>query len=239
MAFESSQEYIGNELQVFSLASNWGKYLRSQIIPYLSGTVIEVGAGIGTKTKELCGNVNRYIAVEPDPTMYQTLLNETSLNIAMDNVECLHGVINDVTNNILADAVIYIDVLEHIESDKAQLELALSKIRPGGYLVVLSPAHQWLYTEFDRAIGHYRRYDRKSLLEISPPDSKVVCNRMLDSCGMLASLGNRLFLNNSMPSKSQILLWDRVMVPISRYLDRLTGFFIGKSILVVWQKNSD
>ena len=237
MAFESSQEYIGNELQVFSLASNWGKYLRSQIIPYLSGTVIEVGAGIGTKTKELCGNVSRYIAVEPDPTMYQTLLSETSSNIAIKNVECLYGVINDVTNNILADAVIYIDVLEHIEADKEQLELALSKVRPGGYLVVLSPAHQWLYTKFDRAIGHYRRYNKKSLLEITPPNSKIVCKRMLDSCGMLALLGNRLFLNNAMPSKSQILLWDRVMVPISRYLDRLTGFLIGKSILVVWQKN--
>ena len=237
MAFESSQEYIGNELEVFSLASNWGKYLRSQITPYLSGTVIEVGAGIGTKTKELCGNVSRYIAVEPDPIMYQTLSIEAGLNIAMKNVECLHGVIKDVSNNILADAVIYIDVLEHIEADKEQLELALSKIRPGGYLVVLSPAHQWLYTKFDRAIGHYRRYNKKSLLEITPPNSKIVCKRMLDSCGMLALLGNRLFLNNAMPSKSQILLWDRVMVPISRYLDHLTGFLIGKSILVVWQKN--
>ena len=237
MAFESSQDYIGNELEVFSLASNWGKYLRGQITPYLSGTVIEVGAGIGTKTKELCGNVSRYIAIEPDPKMYQTLSSEVCSNLSMKNVEPVHGVINDVEKSILADAVIYIDVLEHIEADKAQLELALSKIRPGGYLVVLSPAHQWLYTEFDRAIGHYRRYNKKSLLEISPPHCKVVCNRMLDSCGMLASLGNRLFLNNSMPSKGQILLWDRVMVPISRYLDRLTGFFIGKSILVIWQKN--
>ena len=236
MEFGSSKDYIGNELEIFSHARNWGKYLAKQVLPYVGGTVIEVGAGMGTRTKIFCNAATKYLATEPDFKMYSNLANEVRTNTQMQNVEPLHGILQNVPEGIFADSLIYIDVLEHIEADQEQLEIAMSKIRPGGYLVVLSPAHQWLFTDFDRAIGHFRRYSKKSLLKISPPDSDVICVKMLDSFGMLASLGNCFFLNNAKPSKDQILVWDRLMVPISNYLDRILDFSIGKSILVVWKK---
>ena len=58
----------------------------------------------------------------------------------------------------------------------------------------------------------------------------------LDSIGMLASLGNRLILKSSMPTRRQIALWDRLMVPISRLADPLLGHRLGKSVLGVWQR---
>jgi hypothetical protein len=57
---------------------------------------------------------------------------------------------------------------------------------------------------------------------------------MIDSFGLLASLANRLLLRSSMPSEGQILLWDRVLVPLSRVGDRLSFHRIGKSVLAVW-----
>lgn len=44
------------------------------------------------------------------------------------------------------DTIIYIDVLEHIEDDREELNRAASHLRPGGHLIILSPAHQKLFT---------------------------------------------------------------------------------------------
>jgi hypothetical protein len=72
------------------------------------------------------------------------------------------------------------------------------------------------------------------LLRLAPPHLKLVDVRMIDSFGLLASLANRLLLRSSMPSEGQILLWDRVLVPLSRVGDRLSFHRIGKSVLAVW-----
>jgi hypothetical protein len=58
----------------------------------------------------------------------------------------------------------------------------------------------------------------------------------MDSVGVLLSLGNAVGLRQSIPTKSQIILWDRVVVPASRLADRLFCGAVGKSVLAVWRK---
>jgi hypothetical protein len=136
------------------------------------------------------------------------------------------------------DTILYIDVLEHIEDDRIELQRAAAHLAVGGNIVVLAPAHAWLTTPFDNALGHFRRYNRRSLIEAIP--AGLICERIfyLDCVGMLASLGNRLLLNSAHPTPGQIRFWDRWMVPISTWLDPLTGFRLGKSIVGVWRKGS-
>jgi hypothetical protein len=109
-------------------------------------------------------------------------------------------------------------------------------LRPGGRVLVLSPAHQWLFSEFDRAIGHFRRYTRGALRAITPAGATVERLIYLDSVGLLASLGNRLLLKKSMPTARQIGIWDGMMVPLSRALDLVLLHSVGKSVLAVWKK---
>jgi hypothetical protein len=134
------------------------------------------------------------------------------------------------------DCVLYIDVLEHIAEDRAEVAKAATKLRAGGHLVTLSPAHPFLFSEFDAAIGHHRRYTRASILGLTPDTLRPVCVRYLDSVGMLASLANRFMLRSTYPTRSQIRLWDSAMVPCSRVVDPLLGYLLGKSILCVWQR---
>jgi hypothetical protein len=56
----------------------------------------------------------------------------------------------------------------------------------------------------------------------------------LDTVGLAASTANRLFLKSAMPSNSQIQTWDRLMVPLSRGIDPLLGYRVGKSVLGIW-----
>jgi hypothetical protein len=132
--------------------------------------------------------------------------------------------------------VLYMDVLEHIERDADELRSAVSHLRQAGHLLVLSPAHGFLMSAFDRAIGHQRRYDRASLRTLRAPGTTLVRMRYLDSVGIVASLANRLALRQAAPSALQLRTWDRLMVPVSRVTDRLLGYRLGKSILAVWRK---
>jgi hypothetical protein len=58
----------------------------------------------------------------------------------------------------------------------------------------------------------------------------------MDSVGVLLSLANVIMLRQAIPSESQILFWDKVCVPISRLVDRLCCWMLGKSVLAVWRR---
>jgi len=75
------------------------------------------------------------------------------------------------------------------------------------------------------------------LQKLTPAEGlKRVRLRYLDSAGLLASLANRLLLKSATPTQRQILFWDRILVRISRLLDPLSGYNLGKSLLAVWKK---
>ena len=224
--------YQGSELEVFAHAHNWKQYVRSQMSEYLTGDVLEVGAGIGSNTLAyLDGTHKRWVCLEPDPQLASHISN----NQALGRCELILGTVADLPMSECFDAILYIDVLEHIADDAAELRHCAPHLRPGGRLVVVGPAHQWLFTPFDRAIGHYRRYNAAMLRRISPPGLTLERLRYLDTAGIVASLGNRLILSSASPNVHQIKAWDRVLVPLSRKVDPLMGYRVGKSVFAVWR----
>jgi hypothetical protein len=93
-----------------------------------------------------------------------------------------------------------------------------------------------LFSPFDRAVGHYRRYSKARVARITPDGLHLLTACYLDSVGMLASLTNRLFLGEASPTLRQVQFWDSTLVRLSRALDPLTGRRIGKSVAAVWRK---
>ena len=146
------------------------------------------------------------------------------------------GTVQSLSSEARFDAILYADVLEHVADDAAELRAAARLLRrPGGALIILAPAHGWLYSPFDRAIGHHRRYTRRSLERVVPAGLARLTLRYLDSVGLLASAGNRFVLRRSLPTERDIARWDRMMVPLSRRLDRWLGFRVGKSVVGIWR----
>lgn len=70
--------------------------------------------------------------------------------------------LNLPSNSLYAVGVF--DVLEHLEKPKDLLAEVYRVLKPGGICLVTVPAHEWLFSNFDANIGHYRRYSRKNLL---------------------------------------------------------------------------
>ncbi|GAB5517829.1 MAG: hypothetical protein RhofKO_00800 [Rhodothermales bacterium] len=231
MGREAGYTYEGNELDLFAHARNWKAYWLAQIQPYVRGRVLEVGAGKGTNTGAFVSlpGVEVVTCLEPDAALAHELQQ------AHPDVTTHIGTLADLDDAARFDTVVYIDVLEHIEDDAGELQRVAQHVAPGGRVVVLSPAHPWLFTPFDAAIGHVRRYTRSMLYDLSPPGLQWEAGFYLDSVGMvLASAANRLVLRQSAPTLRQIALWDRMMVPVSRFVDPLLRKKVGKTVVAVW-----
>jgi len=235
----SQQAYMGGELELFAQASRWKEYWISQLRPYVQGAVLEVGAGIGANTLRLrSGSERRWVCLEPDPQLADTLRGQLTGTPLEWTTEVLTGTLETLEPAERFDSILYIDVLEHIEDDRSELERAARHLAAGGHLIVLAPAHAWLFSEFDQAIGHFRRYTASGLSELTPAGVRLAKAFYLDSVGLLASAANRLVLRQSLPTARQIHLWDRLMVPCSRLLDPYTGYRAGKSVVAVWERSS-
>ncbi len=230
-------EYVGDELDLFSGAQNWKRYWSRAIAPHLGRNVLDVGAGIGATARLLAGgDVERWLALEPDPSLAARMSEDRASGRLPAHCEIRVGVVADLAETELFDTALYIDVLEHIDDDRAELQQVSRHLTAGGNLIVLSPAHQWLFTPFDTALGHFRRYSRRTLTEAGPEGMELVRLIYIDAVGVLASAANRMLLKSAHPTRSQIMMWDRLMVPVSRAIDPLTGRKIGKSIIGVWRK---
>ena len=230
--------YIGDELSLFEHATHWKDYYGGRLKPFLKGRVLEVGAGIGGTTKSLCdGTQANWICLEPDATLADRIAD---LLAKRELPACcrLHvGTLEDLpATDGQFDAILYIDVIEHIEDDAAELRRAYARLAPGGAILIVVPAHQWLFSPFDKAIGHFRRYSRDMVRRALPAGCHIRQLVYLDSVGLLASAANKLFLKQSYPTLAQIKFWDSTIVPVSRLADRLTGFSLGKSVLAVVEK---
>ena len=227
--------YAGAELELFAKARNWKRYWVSSL-PALHGDVLEVGAGAGSNISLLMRpEIRTWRCLEPDQTILERLRERIAADPALSRCQATRGTLAQLAPAERFHAIVYIDVLEHIEDDARELREAAAHLAPGGMLIVLAPAHRWLYTPFDRAIGHCRRYSRTSLAGLTPPGTTLRRLFYLDSAGLLASVANRLFLKQGIPTASQIRFWDGVLVPCSRILDAITFHRIGKSLVAIWE----
>jgi SAM-dependent methyltransferase len=234
---EDEYRYPGEELTDFAVARNWKRYVREALMPHIRGDVAEVGAGIGGTTEHLhSSQVLSWLCLEPDAVLSGSLQARIDALDLSPRPAVVVARLADLPRDRQFDTILYIDVLEHLDSDRAELSEAAARLRPCGRIVVLSPAYPWLYTAFDRAVGHLRRYTRATLERLRPASTRVVASFHLDVVGVLFNLGNHL-ARREQPTRRAILLWDRVAVPVSRVIDALIGRRAGRSVIVVFEKD--
>jgi SAM-dependent methyltransferase len=233
-----SLDYIGDELELFKNASNWKKYFCTKIGRFIQGEVLEVGSGIGINTKYLFNasvNVTSWSLVEPDPTLANQIEANTE-NLNIPNKEIINGTINSVTDKKF-DTIIYIDVLEHIEESRKEIELIKTHLKPNGHAIILVPAFNFMYNDFDKRIGHFRRYNKKLLKNELNSQMSILKLFYLDSVGFFASLLNKYILKKELPSIKNIWVWDKIMIPLSKISDILFFRSFGKSLIGIFKND--
>ena len=228
--------YEGRDLETMAILLRYYRWILEMFSPYLSGHAVEFGAGQGTISEILLPRIDKLDLIEPSANLFEVLRQKFDGN---ERIALFDSTLEDHLKDAAPasrDVAILVNVLEHIEDDRQEVTRAAALLNPGGRLIVMSPAHQGLFSPLDEAAGHFRRYSRAGLLNLTPPETSVVEAKYLDCVGMAASLANRMMLRQGTPSEGQIHLWDRGMIPLSRLLDPVFGYRLGKSILAVWEK---
>jgi len=96
-------------------------------------------------------------------TGYAVDTGYTEKSAIIDGVHCVND-ISELTEPV--DAVILMDVIEHVQNDGAFLKEILEKLSDDALVLVTVPAFQFLFSNHDVFLKHYRRYDRKRLLAV-------------------------------------------------------------------------
>ena len=211
-------------------------WLYQQVAPGVGRRIIEVGAGTGNITQFLCAGGREVLATDIVAS-YRRELEATFAS--KPNVRIGQFDLNRVAPaDYVAegfDTVVCLNVLEHIEDDLFALEQMNSLLVPGGKLALLVPAHQFLYGEFDRAVGHFRRYSKRALKEKLQRAGFHV--RELKFFSMLATLpwfiNGRLLKRDYLPP-NQADLANR-LVPLLK-LEKLIGPPCGISLVAIAEK---
>ncbi len=122
-------------------------------------TLWEIGAGNGNAAIPLRNHGFNVIPIEP--------LQSGAITLAKNGFQTFHATLEDLKlpdNSI--DAIGAFDVLEHLEKPEFLLSEICRILKPGGVFICSVPAYQWLFSDFDLSIGHYRRYSRRSLISL-------------------------------------------------------------------------
>ncbi|HVA13335.1 MAG TPA: hypothetical protein VNF99_08805 [Stellaceae bacterium] len=217
-------------------ARNWPLYWASEIAPYLGPRIAEIGAGETPAALHLHDAAEGWTCVEPDQRVARRIASRARRGELGRRCAVLNGWVVDLPKAEAYDTILYINALERIPADRAELEAAGRRLRRGGHLVVLGEAHPFLYSAHDAATGRVRRYTRRSLLAIEPPGFQPVAIKYLDSAGFLAATAACFLPTAGTPNPRRIAFWDAALVPLSRRLDRLSGYRLGKSLLGVWRR---
>lgn len=231
---DPSEAYFAQDLEAMDQAENYFDWIFEGFGPYIGKDILEVGAGTGNLSRRLLKfKPDRVVGVEPSSNVYHILEQRLGTEPGFTPVRgCLSD--HHAKWQRAFDTVMYVNVMEHVEKDREEVELASSCLRAGGHLLIFVPAQPWLYGSADELFGHYRRYTKESLSALLPADDwEVIDLRYFDVLGMLPWWVSFVLLRSKKMSPGGVKLYDRYAVPLMRRVESIAPPAVGKNLLLV------
>jgi hypothetical protein len=209
------------------------RWYASFAVPYLGQHPIEVGSGLGDYAHEWLPYVERLTVTDSSLKSVALLASRFALhnNVVVRQLTLPSNQRSDHTS------VISYNVLEHIPDHAAALHSMAGLARPGGYIIIISPAFPFAMSALDIRTGHVRRYTRRSMAEILAASGlQTISIRYINSFGLIGYYISAKLLRRHFLSRRFLILYDQIFVPLTRALEtvcRQPPF--GQSIVVIAQ----
>lgn len=229
-------QYSGHELEGLKEARNYYSWLIQEYSGYITGKVLEVGAGIGTLSMYLLRlPIHELVCLEPSYEL-SLLLNKSlcymPVRIFPQKLDQFRG-----NHSGIFDTIICVNVLEHIDDDYRALVAMNELLKIGGNLCLFVPAVSWLYGALDRSFGHYRRYNKKQFEELLVRSGFVAHKlKYFNAVGMLTWILMGKVLKWENWDSQIVMLYDRIVTPVIRKIEKFVSPPIGQSLLFVGTK---
>lgn len=234
----NDHDYIIRDLEIMSNASQYRNWIYSTVSNSIGQRIIEVGAGIGNFT-ELFLDRELVIAVDSyDPCIkYLEKRFKHHTNIVPMEMDISDSKFLELSRH-KPDTIICLNVLEHVMDDVQTMSNMFKILVPGGRIVLLVPAFQFLYGSIDQLVGHYRRYGKSDLLK-KVSGAGFTVNRIFYMNSLAVAgwfLTNRI-LRQREESLKQVLFYDKFVVPLLRRAEGIVKPPFGLSLVVVGEKS--
>jgi SAM-dependent methyltransferase len=216
---------------------NYHRWITELCRPFVGDRALEVGAGYGAVTRFLSEGVADYVATDTSPECLAALelRFRNSPNVSVRKLDVLTDHLDGGF-----DAIILINVLEHLLDDAGILSSLSRHLAPQGKLIVYVPALNSLYGAWDDRVGHYRRYSKRRLERVMREAGlAVVESRYANLVAIPAWFAfSRLGIRNKQSAATATLsrdlqIWDRTAVPLTRWMERRVRPPVGLNVLGV------
>jgi SAM-dependent methyltransferase len=220
------------EFAALSVADNYRKALLDEFSRHLSGDVLEVGAGIGQITEALLekADIKRFVSIEPDSGFCTKLIEKFPAHTIV------HGTVEDLKGDAEWNAVVSINVLEHIKDDEGELKNYHQRLlKNSGILCLFVPARMEIYSQIDIDFGHFRRYEKSELRQkLERVGFEMMRLRYYNIAGYFAWWLNFCVLKKRHFNAGSVRFFDRFIFPVVHGFEScVCPPFVGQSLLVI------
>lgn len=236
-----NSKYGTDTLEVISAANQFNRWMYETIRPHCTGNILEIGSGIGNISQFFLhdgatiwlSDIERsyFPRLQENFKKYSNLQEMYRLDLSDKNLETNHPELLEKFDTLFA-----LNVVEHIPDHGQAMKNAMKMLKPGGKVVILVPAFQSLFNEFDRQLDHQRRYSPKSLRNLlEGAGFSVVFSRYFNFIAILGWFVSGTVLRKKMIPNGQMKFYDS-LVPVWKIVDFFTRRFAGVSVIQVGQK---
>ena len=230
---DSGFSYSGTELDALAGARNYYRAIISHFRPHLGRKVVEVGAGIGTFARHVLDEtgVEEMMLVEPAdntiPVLRERFAGDRRITVKQ-------GYLEQVSPPPAVDSLVAVNVLEHVEDDVAFLRAAHATVRPGGRVLLFTPALSQIFGTLDEAFGHFRRYTKSILDErLRAAGFEDIRLRYTNFPGVASWFVAGRVLRKRTIAPRDVALYDRMVMPWITAVERYWEPPLGQSIIAI------
>jgi 2-polyprenyl-3-methyl-5-hydroxy-6-metoxy-1,4-benzoquinol methylase len=229
-------------LTTIANANAFNRWMYETIRPHANGKILEIGSGIGNISQYFIDD-NATITLSDISDEYCTILkNKYSQTKNVQGVfafDLVHPTFDEIYKDHIGqyDTVFALNVVEHIENDTRAIANCKKLLSSGGTLIILVPAYQWLYCNFDKELGHYRRYTISKLRKVFAANAFTITKSFyFNALGTLGWFVTGKLLGTKMIPEGQMRFYN-LLVPIAKILDWLCMGRYGLSVIMVGKKS--
>ncbi|HLU75021.1 MAG TPA: class I SAM-dependent methyltransferase [Nonomuraea sp.] len=213
-------------------ARNYRKYEYDMVAPHVGRSLLEIGSGLGHFAEQFLPRLDRLVVSDFDPYCVEQLKKRFA---DRDDVGVLQfGLPTEIPLDDKVDTVVMMNVLEHIEDDAEALRSLARVTLPGGRIVIWVPGYMQLYGDFDRKVGHVRRYTPKTLADaVKRAELDIEVLKPINFLGGIAWWAAVRRGGVGYPDPRLVKIYDRTVVPMTRLIERFIRPPFGQTVFCV------
>ncbi len=228
-------------LDVIAESHKFNNWMYETIKPYCTGNVLEIGSGIGNISQFFVDDKFQITLTDIRENYCDRLRQKFKNNTYVNAIQNMDLVADDFEQKYASSlnsyqTVFALNVVEHINDDNLAIANAKKLLKQGGNLIILVPAYQALYNQFDKSLEHYRRYNKTSLNTLFTNNKLAITRSQYFNCAGILGwyVSGKLQKNDSIPA-GQMKLYN-ALVPIFKLVDKVLFNTVGLSVITVAQK---